>query len=65
MSTEPSREARLRRLARRQGFGLARKARKPGAYWIFDRSRNRLIGGKSGLSLDEVEEWLTNPEVGR
>lgn len=67
MSDEKVRENRLRRAASRQGLGLQKSRRRDpraldyGGYWLFDISTNGLVaGGEWGMSLDEVEEWLTS-----
>lgn len=66
MSEEKVRENRLRRAAARQGIALRKSRRRDpraldyGVYWLVESKRNRLVaGGEHGVSLDEVEEYLT------
>ena len=63
------RENRIRRMATRQGLMLTKSRRRDpyaldyGNYWLVDPSLNALVaGGQFGMSLDDVEEWLTTPE---
>jgi len=63
---EKVREDRLRRAAKRQGLRLIKsRTRDPralgyGGYWLMDDARQRAHGPvPSGLSLDEVEQFLT------
>lgn len=67
---EKSRENRLRRVAARRGFKISRcrrfdpKAVGYGTYHILDDG-GRIVAGdicKYGLTLDDVETWLENPE---
>lgn len=70
MRTDPKKEARLRRMAARQGLALCKSRRRNpyacdyGTYGLYDVSMNGLVasGGEVfngyGLDLDEVEEWL-------
>jgi hypothetical protein len=59
-------ENRLRRMAQRQGLRLIKSKRRDpraidyGQYWLADISTNGAVaGGQFGVSLDEVEEFLT------
>jgi hypothetical protein len=71
-ATEKVREARLRRLAQRQGLKLVRSRRRDpraadfGRYTLVDPDSNRAIAGEpsSSMTLDDVEAWLssTRPE---
>lgn len=67
---EKIRENRLRRMADRQGLRLHKSRRRDyraldyGTFIISD-DRNRLVYGEwptSGLTLDEVEKYLTQPD---
>jgi len=65
---EKVRENRLRRMANRQGLALQKSRRRDpyaleyGNYWLVNPQVNAVIaGGKVGVSLDDVEEWLTTP----
>ena len=70
MTAEKIRENRLRRMAERQGYKLAKSRRRdPRAYdygtWtIVEPHTNTLVaGGKYGsMDLDAVEAWLTDGE---
>lgn len=60
------RENRLRRMAQRQGLMLRKSRRRDpravdfGGYWLVDASTTTLVaGGQFGISLDEVEAYLT------
>ena len=60
------RENRLRRAAERQGLVLRKSRRRDpralsyGSYWlIISESGGIAAGDQWGMSLDEVEEWLT------
>jgi hypothetical protein len=60
------RENRLRRMAARQGLELRKSRRRDpraldyGRYWLVIASINGLaLGGEWGVSLDEVEDYLT------
>jgi hypothetical protein len=65
MSAEKVREDRLRRMARRQGFTLRKsRTRDPRAltyrvYWLIGSANNVPPGDDRGLSLDEVERFLS------
>src|SRR5438105_1269226 len=66
------REARLRRMAKRQGLQLVRSRRRDplavdyGRYMIVDPDSNRSVAGELGgahaMTIDDVEEWLTSPD---
>jgi hypothetical protein len=62
--SERAREARLRRLAARQGLRLQKsRSRTPEhhhwqQYWLVDAERNLLMSPEVGLNLEEVERWL-------
>jgi hypothetical protein len=58
-------EARVRRMARRQGLALMKSRRRNpevpdfGGYWLTDPFRNALVfGGDWGASLEEISEYL-------
>ena len=61
-----SEEARLRRLAYRQGLVLRKSRRRIpealdyGRFWLIDPHTNGLVTSESGLDLTEVEEWLAD-----
>ena len=61
---EQRREARLRRLARREGYGLHKSragfsSDNLGDYMIVDNNRNAIVAGERfDVTLDDVEEWL-------
>ncbi len=67
-ATEKVREARLRRLAQRQGIKLVRSRRRDpqaadfGRYTLVDPETNRAIAGEqsSAMTLDDVEVWLSS-----
>ena len=66
--TDAAQEARLRRLARRQGFALMKsRCRTPeaieyGRFWIIDPDRNWIVAGApAGWTLDDVEDWPNQP----
>ena len=72
MTAEKVRENRVRRMADRQGLSLHKSRRRDpraidyGLYMLVDPSTNTVVAGTEGtgrpnLSLDDVEEWLTNP----
>lgn len=70
MSTLKVRENRLRRMADRQGLMLQKSRRRDpravdyGSYWLVDTYGNYLVaGGEFGMSLDDVEEYLTESRV--
>ncbi|MDL4815972.1 hypothetical protein [Actinomadura opuntiae] len=60
------RENRLRRMANRQGYALKKSGRRDpravdyGVYWVIDPNTNALLTDEKGLSLDEIERWLTS-----
>jgi len=73
-----TREARLRRAAQRQRAELVKSRRRDphawdfGLYWLIDPAAGEVIGAAGspgmvgdypGLSLDEVEEWLTREQT--
>lgn len=66
MPTESTREARLRRHARRQGLILRKSRRRVqaldyGQYWLIEPNGNYTVaGGQWGWSLDDIEERLSN-----
>lgn len=70
---EKIRENRLRRMAARQGFALLKSRRRDpraydfGTYMLTDHYTNSVVatgddGRGYGLTLDEVEAWLTGPK---
>jgi hypothetical protein len=71
MAREKVRENRLRRMAERQGFVLHKSRRRDpraidyGRYMLVDPSTNTVVAGevegRAALTIDEVEDWLTNP----
>jgi hypothetical protein len=71
MTTEKSREARLRRMAARQGLILHKSRRRDpnaigyGGYMLVNAEMNAVVHGEldsfNALSLDDVEAWLTRP----
>ncbi|MGH3053657.1 MAG: hypothetical protein ACRDL7_01605 [Gaiellaceae bacterium] len=72
MSDEKVRENRLRRAAARQGLELQKIRRRDpraidyGRYWLLD-SETRAVWldqGRFGLSIDDVEEWLSEGRSG-
>ena len=68
MTTDKSREARLRRMAARQGLILQKSRRRDpralgyGGYMLVDASANAVVYGEldspNALTLDEAEAWL-------
>ena len=65
-------EDRVHRIARRQGHALTRTRRESGpsnhqgGWQIVDAERNWLIAGERfDLSLDDVEQWLTEDQEAR
>ena len=67
---ERSREARLRRMAERQGYRLVKSRRRDpralgyGNFMIVDPSTNTVVAGAAGtgrpnMDIDAVEAWLT------
>jgi hypothetical protein len=72
VTSEKVRENRLRRMAERQGLALQKSRRRDpramdyGMYMLVDPRSNHVVAGtehtgRPNMSLDEVEEWLTNP----
>jgi len=67
MTDDKARENRLRRMATRQGLKLKRSARRDplatdyGLYWLSDAKTGRVKSPKAGVSLDEIERYLTSP----
>lgn len=71
MPSEKVRENRLRRMAERQGLALQKSRRRdPRAidydmYILVDPSTNTvvagLVEGRAAFTIDEIEDWLTNP----
>lgn len=65
---EKARENRVRRMAERQGLSLRRSRRRDpyatgfGNYWLVDEQDIQIIGDRSGVSLDEIEEYLMDLE---
>lgn len=70
MTTEKSRETRLRRMADRQGLRLEKSRRRDpravdfGAYMLVDMQTNAVVAGTGEIgrphwSLDDVERYLT------
>lgn len=65
---EKVRENRLRRMAHRQGYALKKSGRRDpratdyGKYWITDPNTNTMVTDEKGMSLDEIEAWLTSDE---
>jgi hypothetical protein len=68
-TTEKTRENRLRAAAQRQGYQVVKSRRRDsratdyGAYMIVNSATNYIESGDlsyGGLSLDEVENWLTS-----
>ena len=70
MTTEKSRETRLRRAAERQGLVLQKSRRRDpraidyGGYKLVDLQTNAVVAGTEGIgrahwSLDDVEQYLT------
>jgi hypothetical protein len=69
---EKVRENRLRRMADRQGLRLEKSRRRDpraidyGMYTLVDPHTNTIVAGTEGtgrpnFSLDDVDNWLTNP----
>lgn len=60
------RDNRLRRMADRQGLVLRRSRRRDpraidyGRYWLTDARTGRLLSPKAGLTIDDVEVFLTD-----
>lgn len=65
---EKVRENRLRRMADRQGLALHKSRRRDrraldyGVFWLIEVRRNQHVGNPRGMSLDEVEAYLTGEE---
>lgn len=65
-SPERVRENRLRRVAERQGLRLRKSPRRDpkaldyGLYAVIDTTGAIVEGGYVGLTLDQVESWLTS-----
>lgn len=64
-SSAAAREARLRRLARGQGYALHRSRWHRGSidnygeFRVVDRDRNLIVAGERfDMTLDDVERWL-------
>ena len=61
-----SKEARLRRLAYRQGLVLRKSRRRIpkaldyGRFWLIDPRTNGLVTSEYGIDLSEVEDWLAD-----
>ena len=62
-------ESRVRRKAARSGYGVTKSRRyvdgwdNQGAYMLFDARQNLVVlGSKYDAALDEIEEWLDQPE---
>ena len=59
------RENRLRRMAERQGLTLVKSRRRDpravdyGKYWLAQTSTNTLETSEQGITLDEIEAYLT------
>jgi hypothetical protein len=57
-------EARLRRLAERQGLRLTKSRRRDpqfydfGVFWVSDPYTNSLLSSEYGMNIDEVEAYL-------
>jgi hypothetical protein len=71
MDDERVRENRLRRMAERQGYALKKSRRRDpraldyGAWYVIDPLLNVMVAGGNvpgGLSLDDVEAFLTDVE---
>lgn len=62
------RENRLRRMAKRQGLHLQKSRRRDpraldyGLYWLVNIRYNAFVTHSDGVTLDEVEEYLTGGE---
>lgn len=63
--TNDARENRLRRMAQRQGLALRKskrrdpRARDYGMFWVIDPAYNTVVSPEAGMTLDEVETYLT------
>lgn len=63
--TDKVRENRLRRMAERQGLVFTRSRRRDpraldyGLYWLSDRETGVTVTHVHGITLDEVEAYLT------
>lgn len=68
MAADKVRENRLRRAAERQGLALVKSRRRDpravdfGLYWLTNPATNTLETHEHGLSLDEIEAYLTSPQ---
>jgi hypothetical protein len=64
---EKVRENRLRRMADRQGLKLTRSRRRDpraldyGLYWLAEIRSDTLVTSESGMTIDQIEAWLTQP----
>jgi hypothetical protein len=62
-------EARIRRMAKRQGLQLQKSrhrdplARGFGKYWLVDENEVLIVGEKYGLTLEQAETWLLQPKT--
>jgi hypothetical protein len=73
MQEDKIRENRLRRMAERQGLYLKKSRRRDplaldyGAYWLIDPHTNTVVAGddRLGISLDDVEHYLSEPRPRR
>jgi hypothetical protein len=72
VTSEKIRENRLRRMAERQGLALRKSRRRDtraidyGMYMLVDPRSDYVVAGtehmgRPNMSLDDVEDWLTNP----
>jgi hypothetical protein len=66
MTTEASRERRLRRMAERQGLELHKSRRRDkraldydGRWLTNTRTDELVLGGEHGTTLDDIEAYLT------
>ena len=63
------RENRLRRMADRQGLKLTRYRRRDpraldyGLYWLAEVRSNTVVTPEKGMTIDEIEDWLTGPST--
>jgi hypothetical protein len=66
---EKVRENRIRRMAERQGYRLVKSRRRDhraleyGNYWLHNERHVGVLGGRRGVSLDDIEEYLTRATV--
>jgi hypothetical protein len=73
IETDKTREARLRRMAQRQGYALVKSRRRDpralgyGKFMIIEPNADTVVYGEvdshRSLSLDEVENWLSTREM--